>query len=159
LPNGGTDVTPDQLREAAAKRGFKVSDRTIRFYAKRGIIPTPARKSLGRGQGVTAEYPREALAELLAASVLLGANMLTMAQWTPMTRSKGEHDMTDFLRRRVTLDDIAEARQRFYSLKGDLAGLISELAPTAEQAWKDEVLLAWAELRAEELEAMDRAGH
>jgi len=99
------------------------------------------------------------LAELLAASVLLGANMLTMAQWTPMTRSKGEHDMTDFLRRRVTLDDIAEARQRFYSLKGDLAGLISELAPTAEQAWKDEVLLAWAELRAEELEAMDRAGH
>ena len=70
---------------AAAKRGFKASDRTHSLLRKAGDYPAPVVRSLGRGQGVTAEYPREALARTAGGKCAkLGANMLTMAQWTLM---------------------------------------------------------------------------
>lgn len=87
------ELTPDELEEKSG-----VARSTIRGYHRRGIIPKPKTRALGRGKGSESLYPPETLAELEAAKALIGL---------PVDKVK------------VTIEEVAEVRRVAYTWTRD----------------------------------------
>lgn len=68
--------TPDEIIQQFELLGCgSVSRSTLVRDARAGLIPSPEVRSLGRGLGVSSIYPREALAEFVAARLLVGTQI------------------------------------------------------------------------------------
>lgn len=123
-------MSPDEVIQAAAQYGVQVAGSTLRWYRQKGLIPAPKIRSLGRGRGVSSEYPPETPAELIASKLLL---------------------RQEFLGRRVTAEELAEARAQAY-------GAVSLEPPPKEsghEAWRRGMLMQeWLERRARVLQGV-----
>lgn len=66
-------MTPDELIRRLKALGIPSSRTTLARWVRQGLIPAPARRSLGRGRGSESIYPPSALGEAAASALLLGS--------------------------------------------------------------------------------------
>ena len=64
LPQPAVGLTPSEVQDELKQAGCSVSERTLRYYAQRGLITPPQTFNLGRGVGKKAFYDRVVVTEI-----------------------------------------------------------------------------------------------
>lgn len=163
--------TPDEIIQQFELLGYgSVSRSTLVRDARAGLIPAPEVRSLGRGMGVSSIYPREALAEFVAARLLVG----TLFPSKPLVLGRVERekiDPTSMLARilekkgwqtlelrlppkRVTREDVKRIRARAYEMsEAEQAAFEPDLSIERGivEVWDDVLLAEWLRIREEVL--------
>lgn len=161
--------TPDEIIQQFELLGYgSVSRSTLVRDARAGLIPSPEVRSLGRGLGVSSIYPREALAEFVAARLLVGALIppkpLVLARvqkeevgplLARILDKKGWRALELALPpKRVTRNDVKRIRARAYEMteaeRAEFKPDLSIERPIAA-IWDDVLLSEWLRIRAQVL--------